>query len=295
MSGMGKNFQDNVFSFERRQRFPRTYLSPFGTTTGTTGGSSVIGDAGGNYLPPYIVCEAGETPGAYEVAACEEYFNKDPFTYITRGPYSAGFNGFFKSADSMWGFPMYVDVLMLHSDLLDANQVDGAYVGLSIGNFGVPPLGSASNLGNVRISLLYRVYDRHWLVEICNRFSAAGRKQTVIDLGANPGGLGDPTSNAAIRMEIMYYPNDRVEFYLDTMLVYTYRDATDPNGLKHLKAIYMNRQSGGETIKGMCIFSTTGNNAAAKTIGIFLFPYAEIILPTNYVAYPSSAPANTSA
>lgn len=301
----GKRLQDNEFTFERRRRFPRVYTAPFngewnaGAISGTTAGSTCATTAGDAYGPPYICCVAGGlTPGPLEVASCEEYFNKDPFTFFSRGPFVAsGFNGSFKSGDTMWQCPMYVDVLMLHAPLLDINPVDGAYVGVSIGNLGLPPLGSANNLLNVHLALLYRTYDRHWLISICNKFSPSGRKQTIIDLGANPGTLGDPTGNAAIRMEIMYYPNDRVEFYLDSMLVYTHRDATDPNGLNHLKAIYMNRQSAGETIKGMCIFATTGNDPAAKTVGVFCFPYAETLVPVpgNYVPYPSTAPPNTSA
>jgi hypothetical protein len=232
-------------------------------TSATTANSICDQADGANIAPPIVNTFAGSTlAAANELAESSEHFNAEPFGYWE------------EHGDSMWGLPMYVDAIF-HA-LQFTTPTAGSLVGMGIGSMITAP-GLGGNLNAVRISLRYKGDTAHWELEVCNKWAAAGHKQKLIDLGTNPAGIPN-TTGIARRLEMMYYPNQMVQAFINGFLVYTFTDAQDGGGDTPLLDIFNNAHSVGSTIRGMAIFTSTGTGAG-KTRAYWDAMYAETIVP----------------
>lgn len=272
MSGPGAVITSQAsWRFERRRRLPRTYQSPaeLDTTAYTTGNSFVEAvDPGFIPVPPQIWCGAGRIAvGPNELAVASERFNYDAFTYSRRP----------KVSDHMWARPMYADTLVFPAQVVQVPSA-GAMTGFSIGNLESPLFTSAASQNSVRLSIAYRHDDQHWQVEVCNRWAAAGHKQKIVDLGTLTPDIPQPAVGVTCRLEIAYYPGDRVEFFIDGRLVKTFTDAADGGGDTPLADILAHESTFNSTIGGLCIWTTTGNAAGGRTEAAFVFPYIETVM-----------------
>jgi hypothetical protein len=256
---------------ERRRRLPRTFKSvaELDTVAYTTGGSFVE-NVDSNFLSvgPQIWCGAGRIAvGPNELAVASEHYNYDPFTYSRRP----------KVSDHMWALPMYADTLVFPAQVVQFPSA-GAMTGFSIGNLESPNFTGAASQNSVRLSIAFRHDDKHWQVEVCNRWAASGHKQKIVDLGTLTPDIPQPATGVTCRLEIAYYPNDRVEFYIDGRLVKTFTDAADGGGDTPLADIYSHEATFNSTIGGLCIWTTTGSGAGGRTEASFVLPYIETVM-----------------
>lgn len=256
---------------ERRRRIPRTFKSvaELDCVAYTTGGSYVE-NVDSNFLSvgPQIWCGAGRIAvGPNELAIASEHYNYDPFTYSRRP----------KVSDHMWARPMYADTLVFPAQVVQFPSA-GAMTGFSIGNLESYDFTGAASQNSVRLSIAYRHTDKHWQVEVCNRWAASGHKQKIVDLGTLTPDIPMPATGVTCRLEIDYYPGQKVDFYIDGRLVKTFTDATDGGGDTPLADILAHEASFNSTIGGLAIWTTTGSGVGGRTDAAFVCPYIETVM-----------------
>lgn len=216
--------------------------------------------------PRFVLAAGHNIAGNNKLASVWEYFNQDPWADPTRNKLDPLGRG-----DAYFGCPLYVsaNISLSFTVAAAAGMVIGVGIGASwpaVSNVGGTVTAGAEAETAHHISLRYEPSTTKLYLVVINHTGAVGQKKFTKDLGT-AAALGlHPNAFATgvgMHLEVWYYPNRKVEGYVDGTLVGTFTDA-DSGGGNPLAGIFANRNAVGSTIKGSGCFAFTGPNGGVN-------------------------------
>jgi len=250
----------NLLERGRPRLLTRQYNQSLDLRTNLSSGNGTFDPPDGTIGP--IIRAAASSAGAIEIAQA--------FEDLTGGP-----EGWTEdTVPSYWHFPSYYRVLVTNQFFPGA--LDGDRFGMQVGqryNTSYAVLSGASE--RVHIGYWFDLALAKWVCQVNNPFGPTGN-HTFTKLLPNSVGNTYPAGGgvAPYQLEVLYYPNDRIEFWLSGTVVYVLRDS-EFSPYHPLLDIYNNANNVKALGMGLGLILGCSINSSA-TAG-FYWPLAETV------------------